>query len=293
MRSIKGVLKRYMMARRMVMLRRQVERVLASPHETIVGRAEQDFAALQSRYQPRSDYGYDPLSIFKRASERATSVLHLPGLDTPGLKGLDLGAGDGMLGVLLEAFGHHMTLTDSEDWRVSAAGRLSMVAADCCKHLPLSDNTFDFVVSFNAFEHFPDPLRAMEEVLRVTRSGGLMHFHFGPLYYGPWGLHAYRTLRMPYAQYLFSESFIRHKLEELGIWDLGKKRHELQTLNKWTPDQFEALWMRPEIDVIVCHWHVNEGYLDLVLQYPECFRGRGLTLEDLVRDGVLVTMRRK
>jgi hypothetical protein len=120
-----------------------------------------------------------------------------------------------------------------------------------------------------------------------------MYLKFNPLYCSPWGLHAYRSLRMPYPQFLFSEVTIERKLGELGIWDLGKMRSELQTLNRWKPAQFKCLWTRPDVEIISCHWDRDETHLDLALEYPECFRGRGLTLDDLVISGVTVSLRKR
>jgi SAM-dependent methyltransferase len=273
--------------------RRRFVKVLASPNAPQCARSEHDFEILQERYQPRPEYGYDAFNIFKRACERAANVIGQPGLGTPGLRGLDLGTGDGMLSLLLKTFGHEMTLSDLEDWRVDAAKLLPFVQADCCDVLPIPDDAFDFVISFNAFEHFPDPRRALDELLRVTRAGGLMYFKFNPLYCSPWGLHAYRSLRMPYPQFLFSEVTIERKLDELGIFDLGKKRSELQTLNRWRPEQFKSLWTRPDVETISCNWHRDVAHLDLVLEYPECFCGRGLTLDDLVIGGVTALLRKR
>lgn len=56
------------------------------------------------------------------------------------MRGLDLGAGDGMLGVLLDTFGHEMTLSDFEDWRMDAAKSLPFVQADCCDALPIPND---------------------------------------------------------------------------------------------------------------------------------------------------------
>src|SRR6266540_7500326 len=39
-------------------------------------------------------------------------------------------------------------------------------------HMPLPDNTFDFVVCQAAFKNFPDPVAALDEIHRVLRPGG-------------------------------------------------------------------------------------------------------------------------
>jgi len=255
-------------------------------------KSESAFNILQLRYPPRPEYGYDAYSLFKRAIDRADVVLRQPGLSSPGLKGLDIGAGDGMLGIMLQCFGHQMTLGDIEDWRIDAAKELPLITADFCNQIPLPDETFDFIVSFNSFEHFSNPAHVMDEILRMIRPGGLMYFDFNPLYCSPWGLHAYRSLRMPYPQFLFSESFIHEKLDQIGVWDLGKRRSELQMLNRWKPSQFEAIWKRNGIEIISCHWSKNEKHLDLVSEFPECFWGRGLKLEDLVYESVTVIIKK-
>jgi SAM-dependent methyltransferase len=273
--------------------RSSVRRVLVEAGEPDFQRSEAAFGRIQASYDARPEYGYDPISLFRRASQRALRILELEGMDGAGLRGLDLGAGDGMLGVLLQAFGHKMVLSDREDWRTSAAEALPIVIADCCDRLPLTDHSMDFVVSFNAFEHFEDPAAAFNEALRVLVPGGLIFLSFNPLYCSPWGLHAYRMLRMPYPQFLFSEPFIESKLADTGIQDLGRSMAELQTLNRWRPDQFERLWTRPDLDVLFREWHVDENHLEVVLAYPECFRGRGLTIDDLVYGGIDIALRKR
>lgn len=40
--------------------------------------------------------------------------------------------------------------------------------------IPFSDNFFDFVVSSEVIEHVPDPYKAMQELFRVLKPGGIM-----------------------------------------------------------------------------------------------------------------------
>ena len=255
-------------------------------------RAEGDFTVLQQRYGPRPEYGYDPVSTWKRATSRSQTLLGLDGMGIPGKRVLDIGAGDGMLVVALNAFGHRATAVDQEDWRHDGAQGVRFELADCCKKLPFEDGVFDLACSFNCFEHFPDPASALSDMVRGVKPGGWIYIEFNPLYASPWGLHAYRALRMPYPQFLFSEAFVQEKLREIGIWDLGKKRTELQYLNQWRLDAFDGIWNRDDCSILTRRVMVDESALDLVLDYPEAFCGRDLTFKDVTVGGITIGLKR-
>ena len=54
--------------------------------------------------------------------------------------------------------------------------------------LPFRDAAVDVCYSSNVLEHVPDPWRMAEEMLRVTRPGGLVFLSYTD-WYGPWGGH--------------------------------------------------------------------------------------------------------
>jgi SAM-dependent methyltransferase len=267
--------------------REVVERILSDTRPPETGRSEAAFERLQAAYpSDRGDlYKYDDYSLYERASQRALRILKLPGMAEYGKSVLDIGAGDGVLGAILKNYGHSVRLTDMEDWRSRVGKQVEFHAADVTNRLPFEDAAFDLVVSFNSFEHFPDPRAAFAEALRVTKPGGILHFEFNPLYCSPWGLHAYRSLYMPYSQFLFSEDFINAQLDKLGISDLGGKRMTLQYLNRWKSTQFEELWQGWSVRVNKCQWMHDASQLGIVLEFPEAFWGRGLTVNDLIRCG--------
>jgi SAM-dependent methyltransferase len=250
--------------------------------------SEVAFSQLQKSYPSnRGDlYKYDEFSLFERASQRAFQILKLPNMEVPGKKILDIGAGDGVLGSILTNYGHEVILTDMEDWRSRMGKKVSFESADITKGLPFGPNGFDLVVSYNSFEHFPDPAKAYYEAMRVTKPGGLLFFEFGPLYCSPWGLHAYRSLFMPYAQYLFSEKFIHDRLNDIGITDLGVQRTELQYMNRWTWAQFNQMWNCSEAKVLHLDGGIDTNHLALITQFPGAFRGRSLSLTDLTRSSI-------
>jgi SAM-dependent methyltransferase len=54
--------------------------------------------------------------------------------------------------------------------------------------LPVRDGTADLVFSSNVLEHVPDPTAFIEEMIRVTKPGGLIYLAFTN-WYSPWGGH--------------------------------------------------------------------------------------------------------
>jgi ubiquinone/menaquinone biosynthesis C-methylase UbiE len=272
----------------------KIEQVLKNEKPPDTQNSEANFERLQALFPSnRGDsYKYDDFSLYERASHRALQILQLPGMADPGKKILDIGAGDGVLGAILQNYGHSVVLTDMEDWRSRVGRTVQFHTADITTGLPFDEAAFDLVVSYNSFEHFPDPSKAFAEALRVTKPGGLLYFEFCPLFCSPWGLHAYRSLYMPYSQFLLSENFINGRLAKLGINDLGSKRSELQFLNRWKSSKFDLLWHNSNATVIRSVWFEDNEHLDIVIRFPDAFRGRELTIVDLVRSGNSVVLKR-
>ena len=63
-------------------------------------------------------------------------------------------------------------------------------------HLPFADETYEAVIALNAFEHYRDPRRVANEILRILRPGGRVLIHTAflqPLHEPPW--HYYNCTR--------------------------------------------------------------------------------------------------
>jgi SAM-dependent methyltransferase len=74
--------------------------------------------------------------------------------------------------------------------RAVAPGRLApgrTIAGDG-NRLPLADGTVDLAFSSNVLEHVPEPGRFLDEMVRVTRPGGIIYVSF-TAWYSPWGGH--------------------------------------------------------------------------------------------------------
>jgi hypothetical protein len=95
---------------------------------------------------------------------------------------------------------------------------------------------------------------------------------------------------MPYPQFLFSEEFTHQKLQEIGISDEGKKRTDLQYLNRWKPADFDRLWNSSNCrdrDYELGGGQIRIGYGDC---FSEAFWGRNLKFEDLTVASISVTL---
>jgi ubiquinone/menaquinone biosynthesis C-methylase UbiE len=105
--------------------------------------------------------------------------------------------------------------------RIDAYGLQSTLECADAEHLPFADNSFDIVYSWGVLHHSPDTPRAITEVLRVLRPGGvgrIMIYHYwsitGYLLWLRYGLFAGRSLTDVYAKYLESPGTKAYTIDE-------------------------------------------------------------------------------
>lgn len=93
------------------------------------------------------------------------------------LKILNVGAGTGDDLEVLHRFGD-ISVTDVDPTVLSLVPKelcVETTVADICS-LPYADASFDIVVSLDVFEHIQDDVKAVSEVYRVLKSGGVLVF---------------------------------------------------------------------------------------------------------------------
>jgi SAM-dependent methyltransferase len=102
---------------------------------------------------------------------------------------LDIGGGPGYFADAFESAGASYYAVDSD------AGEMSMVAAPrpgsvqgSGMSLPFRDASVDICYSSNVLEHVPSPWSMADEMIRVTKPGGLVFLSY-TTWYGPWGGH--------------------------------------------------------------------------------------------------------
>ena len=236
--------------------------------------------ALQQRYPFLLDYEYDQKSLEDRGVDRAKKILRLPGA-TQATRFLELACWDGMVSCVLQRTGKDTTAIDNRsegfDERAFREGvrLLQMNGAE----LKFEDESFDFVFSYDAFEHFAEPEHVLREAIRVVRKGGHIYLVFGPLYMSPFGQHAYRSITVPYCQFLFPKTVINHFANQKGLEPI-----DFNEVNGWSLEHFRGLWDRYSHvlkRVKYCETY-DLSHLDLIRQYPSCFRSKTQLFENLI-----------
>ena len=102
---------------------------------------------------------------------------------------LDVGGGPGYFAEVFRDEGARYTPLDADVDELSARGGLApgTVIGDGMR-LPFADASFDVAYSSNVLEHVVDPWAMADEMVRVTKPGGLVYISY-TLWWGAWGGH--------------------------------------------------------------------------------------------------------
>jgi SAM-dependent methyltransferase len=203
------------------------------------------------------------------------------------LHSLEIGCQHGMVSLALQHKGLRTTGIDIDESEFTAEVRsqgVDLQVMDACK-LQFADNSFDLTFSFDAFEHINDPETALREALRVTKPNGLIYLNFKPLYMSPWGLHAWHELGIPYCQMLFSADMLRSVVQSQDLWGC----------NAIAGTTYRQMWQNlgNQATIVSYRESLNPFHLNLVEQYPHCFRSKTEHFENLVLDGFEVLLQKQ
>ncbi len=102
---------------------------------------------------------------------------------------LDVGGGPGYFAEAFTRAGATYTALDADLGELAGRGvpGPGTVLGDG-RQLPFADGSFDVAYSSNVLEHVDGPWRMADEMVRVTRPGGLVFLSY-TLWWGPWGGH--------------------------------------------------------------------------------------------------------
>ncbi|MFG3709135.1 class I SAM-dependent methyltransferase [Micromonospora sp. NPDC047670] len=102
---------------------------------------------------------------------------------------LDVGGGPGYFAAAFRAAGAHYVGLDPDVGDFSAAGEsVAGMLRGSGTALPVRTGGVDVTFSSNVLEHVSEPARMLDEMVRVTRPGGVLFVSFTP-WFSPWGGH--------------------------------------------------------------------------------------------------------
>jgi SAM-dependent methyltransferase len=223
-------------------------------------------------YSEPEDFN-EKLNVYRRMSD---AIFRLTGEEINGRcsLALEIGGSGGILAGIVANSGPKVICTDVVDVQVSYGGEFPRLLKEKfernghnfdyrkiefhtldAQELLYGDEKFDLVFSLNAFEHIPDPIKAINEVSRVLRKGGFFYASFDPVWTADSGSHFIEYVNEPWLHLLSSVDDFREKMHQGGAadWQIteypqamnGRTAHFYKTEFK---DAIETLFSKNKIN---------------------------------------------
>jgi ubiquinone/menaquinone biosynthesis C-methylase UbiE len=199
--------------------------------------------------------------------------------DVRGLKGLDIGCGEGHNTRLLARKGALLSAIDISEVFIEQARQAEeqhplqihyQVAS--AVDLPFSDNTFDFATAFMSFMDIPETEKTLSEAYRVLRKGGFLQFSithpcFDTLHRKNLRNSEGKTYAIEVGGYFTSQN------GDISEWSFSSLPESMQNLPKFKVPRFTrtlSQWLNGLIQAgfAIEHLHEPKPSDEIVKQHP-------------------------
>jgi SAM-dependent methyltransferase len=207
----------------------------------------------------------DPDAFYTTLAEDTVGqVAEYAGLDGQTLDGrtvVDVGGGGGWFTAAFRARGAHCYLfePDPGELRLRTPVVAGAVVADGY-WLPVRDGGADVTFSSNVLEHVPDPMGLIEEMIRVTRPGGLVYLSFCN-WYSPWGGHEMSPWHYLGSGYAERRYLRRHRREP-------KHRRGVNLYPVHIGPVLRALRARPDVQIVAARPRYYPRWCAVLVRLP-------------------------
>jgi SAM-dependent methyltransferase len=213
-------------------------------------------------------------------------------INTNNMTVLEFGCGDGMVGYQFHTGGFDIEFLDIEDWRKERAKAVPLRIHDITLDIDVQKK-FDLIYSFDTFEHILNPFQALVNFKKILNDDGHIYLSFVPLYYSAYGMHLHNIFNIPFPQLIFSESFLKNKIKERGIKDLGRDRIEIQPLNKFKLEDYLEAVSKAGFEVVSLIKGKDLSQAKFIFKHTKFLKREHLTLDDLILNSVKILLKKK
>ncbi|GHD22671.1 SAM-dependent methyltransferase [Nocardiopsis kunsanensis] len=174
---------------------------------------------------------------------------------------VDVGGGPGYFADALRGEGALCVCVDADALEMRLHGRSADVhgVQGSALDLPMRDGSVDVCLSSNVLEHVPDRTRMADEMVRVTRPGGLVYLSY-TLWLSPWGGHEtspWHYLGGSYAAERFTRKHGHRPKNDFGRTMYAASAGEMLRWARSHPDvepvdlrpRYLPAWMKPIVHV--------------------------------------------
>lgn len=189
---------------------------------------------------------------FHEAPNHVIEFFRGSGVSLAGKRVADIGCGDGILDLALALRAQPKSLVGMDIVPTDTAhlARLATEHADISAFpdnlsfvtcgettLPAASGSFDYVISWSAFEHILDPVKVLSEIRRILTPDGILFIQLWPFYDSEHGTHLMEWFPKGFAQYRRSDKKIARVLGASDDQRLaGEMLEAYRTLNRITAD---------------------------------------------------------
>ncbi|WP_460272889.1 class I SAM-dependent methyltransferase [Celeribacter sp. ULVN23_4] len=203
-------------------VRRSLEQItLTEEEEKIVrllqrGRDLDTLRQIHAILPPRGGLKYDAETLRRRSERRIERAISLAEThaETEFTAALDVGCARAEnFGPIRNAGMRAYTGIDLDDQHFPEREEgMTLVKANV-EDMPFENDTFDFSCSFNVLEHVSSPEKAISDIIRVLKPGGVFCTTFGPQFNAANGPHLTRQINLPFMHHLFREEVVAEFVE--------------------------------------------------------------------------------
>lgn len=176
---------------------------------------------------------------------------------------------------------------------LSNGGKVQLKVMDA-REIAFPDSSFDLLISRSAMEHIMPIQSALSEMIRVVRTGGLIHHSVDPFYWLR-GCHKRGLTDIPWAHARLDDvDFQRFLTSHETSEKAAKRLARIATLNRYTLRQWRDILTAGPVEVVEYREEPDDWSVSLLKEHPEVLETLlpGVQECDLVTGRIHVWLRR-